>query len=76
MLLNQYRNHSKSTRLLYNKVGVVIIPPYPFTPKRKNGEGLYKVEGYFVMALASWCLQILTFLNCIHHYIYSRVFSL
>ena len=52
MLLNQYRNHSKSTRLLYNKVGVVIIPPYPFTPKRKNGEGLYKVEDYLVMAFS------------------------
>lgn len=76
MLLNQYRNHSKSTRLLYNKVGVVKIPPYPFTPKRKKGEGLYKVEGYFFMALASWCLQILTFLNCIHLYIYNREFSL
>lgn len=75
MLLNQYRNHSKSTLLLYNKVGVVKIP-YPFTPKRNKGEGLYKVEDYFVMALASWCLQILTFLNCIHLYIYNRVFSL
>lgn len=48
MLLNQYRNHSKSTRLLYNKVRVVIIPPYPFTPKRKKGGGLYKVEDYLV----------------------------
>lgn len=52
------------------------IPPYPFTPKRKKGEGLYKVEDYLVMALASWCLQILTFLNCIHLYIYNRDFSL
>lgn len=59
MLLNQYRNHSKSTRLLYNKVGVVIIP-LPFHPHKEKGEGLYKVEDYLVMALASWCLQILT----------------
>ena len=69
MLLNQYRNHSKSTRLLYNKVGLVKIPPYPFTPKRINGEGLYKVDDYLVIALASWCLQILTSLNCIYLYI-------
>lgn len=36
MLLNQYRNHSKSTRLLYNKVGVVIIPPTLSPPKGKK----------------------------------------
>ena len=75
MLLNQYRNHSKSTRLLYKRFGSE-NPPYPFTPKRKKGEGLYKVDDYLVIALASWCLQILTFLNCIHLYIYNREFSL
>ena len=36
MLLNQYRNHSKSTRLLYNKGGGSDNPPYPFTPKKEK----------------------------------------
>ena len=47
----------------------MIIPPTLSPPKGKKGEGLYNVEDYLVMALASWCLQILAFLNSIHLYI-------